>query len=61
MRGGYRVSNKLKKDLFDIKTLAETSKSIAEVSESLGKEDRKGLISNSNKIKELINPWIGVD
>ena len=61
LQGGYRISNKLKEDLFDIKTLAEINRSIAETAEGLGKEDKNGLKSNSEKIKRIVDNWTGFD
>ena len=61
MQGGYRISNKLKEDLFDIKTLAEINRSIAETAEGLGREDRRGIRSNSGKIKRIVDNRTGFD
>ena len=61
MQRGYRISNKLKEDLFDIKTLAEINRSIAETAEGLGREDRRGIRSNSEKIKRIVDNWTGFD
>lgn len=58
-KGGYRIKTELQIDLDEIKQHAEVSKTIAELLEGINETDRRSIITRCNKIKELVDKWLG--
>ena len=58
-RGGYRIKTELQLDLDEIKQHAEISKTIAELLEGINETDRKSILTRCNKIKTLVDKWLG--
>ncbi len=58
-RGGYRIKTELQLDLDEIKQHAEVSKTITGLLEGINETDRKSILTRCDKIKTLVDKWLG--